>query len=75
MKTSVVWAIVAGMVIASMPARAADRFVIEAVFPLSGNGAFLGKAEQQTLGVMETLVNHSGGINEQAAMVTTKYKW
>jgi branched-chain amino acid transport system substrate-binding protein len=65
MKTSVVGAIVAGILMASMPARAADPFVIEAVFPLSGNGAFLGKAEQQTLGVMETLVNRSGGINGQ----------
>ena len=65
MKSLFVWAIVVGVLAGSMPARAADPFVIEAVFPLSGTGAFLGKAEAQTLGVMETLINRGGGINGQ----------
>lgn len=57
--------LVVGLVAGSAPTRAADPFVIEAVFPLTGSGAFLGKAEAQTLGVMETLINRSGGINGQ----------
>jgi len=65
MKTWLVWAIVAGVLVGSTPARAAEPFVIEAVFPLSGSGAFLGKAEAQTLGVMETLINRAGGISGQ----------
>ena len=45
---------------------AADEpIAIDGVFPLSGTGAFLGKAEAQTFGVMETLINRSGGINGQ----------
>lgn len=65
MKTFLVWAIVTGVLAGSMPARAADPFVIESVFPLSGTGAFLGKAEALTLGVMETLINRTGGIGGQ----------
>lgn len=65
MKTFFIWAIVAGLLAGSTPARAADPFVIESIFPLSGNGAFLGKAEAQTFTVMETLINRSGGINGQ----------
>src|ERR1700722_18910289 len=65
MKTWLICAIVTGLLVGSAPARAADPFVIEAVFPLSGTGAFLGKAEQLTLGVMETLINRSGGISGQ----------
>ncbi len=65
MKSWLVWIFVAAMLAGSAPARAADPFVIEAVFPLSGSGAFLGKAEAQTLGVMETIVNRGGGISGQ----------
>jgi branched-chain amino acid transport system substrate-binding protein len=65
MKSWFVWAIAVGVLLGSTPAHAADPFVIEAVFPLSGSGAFLGKAEAQTLGVMETLINRAGGISGQ----------
>ena len=65
MKTLLVLAIVTGVLAGSTPVRAADPFVIEAVFPLSGTGAFLGKSEAQTLGVMETQINKAGGINGQ----------
>jgi branched-chain amino acid transport system substrate-binding protein len=65
MKAWLIWALAVGLFAGSTPARAADPFVIEAVFPLSGSGAFLGKAEQQTLGVMESIVNRAGGINGQ----------
>lgn len=65
MKVWLIWAIAFGFLAGSAPARAADPFVIEAVFPLSGSGAFLGKAEAQTLAVMESVVNRSGGINGQ----------
>src|ERR1700733_10033592 len=65
MKAWLIWAFAIGLLAGSAPARAADPFVIEAVFPLSGSGAFLGKAEQQTLGVMETIINRGGGISGQ----------
>src|ERR1700685_494236 len=65
MKTWFVWAIVAGILVGSTPARAADPFVIEAVFPLTGSCAFLGKGAAQTPGVMERIVNRSGGISGQ----------
>jgi branched-chain amino acid transport system substrate-binding protein len=35
---------------------------IDAILPLTGQGAFIGKAEQQSLGVLETTINAGGGI-------------
>lgn len=44
-------------------ARAADTYDINVILPLTGGGAFLGKAEQQALQQYEKLVNSTGGIH------------
>jgi branched-chain amino acid transport system substrate-binding protein len=44
-------------------ARGADTRDINVILPLTGNGAFLGKAEQQALVQYEKMVNASGGIH------------
>jgi branched-chain amino acid transport system substrate-binding protein len=44
-------------------ARAADTFDINVILPLTGGGAFLGKAEQQALAQYEKMVNSTGGIH------------
>jgi len=42
---------------------AADPYEINVIVPLTGFGAFLGKAEQIALGVAEDVINKQGGIN------------
>ena len=44
-------------------AQAADTQDINVILPLTGGGAFLGKAEQQSLQRYEKLVNSTGGIH------------
>src|SRR5205814_5899298 len=44
-------------------ARAADTQDINVILPLTGGGAFLGKAEQQSLQQYEKMVNSTGGIH------------
>ena len=44
-------------------ARAADTMDINVILPLTGGGAFLGKAEQQALQQYEKMVNSTGGIH------------
>jgi branched-chain amino acid transport system substrate-binding protein len=44
------------------PATAAEPFVIPVVMPLTGGGAFLGTSENQSLQIIEKMVNKSGGI-------------
>jgi branched-chain amino acid transport system substrate-binding protein len=46
-------------------AQAADR-EINVILPLTGGGAFLGKAEQQALTQFEKAANASGGIHSQS---------
>lgn len=41
---------------------AAEPFEIDAILPLTGYGAFVGKGEATALGVVEDLVNRTGGI-------------
>ena len=53
-------AILAGLV--GMAARAADPYEINVVLPLSGGASFLGKAEQQSLQLVEKSTNDTGGI-------------
>ena len=48
--------------LAGIPARAADDYVINVVLPLSGGASFLGKAEQQSLQLVEKSTNDTGGI-------------
>jgi branched-chain amino acid transport system substrate-binding protein len=45
-----------------LPGRAADPLSINAILPLTGSGAFLGKAESDTLTLVESVVNRSGGV-------------
>lgn len=47
---------------ARQPAAAAEPFVIPVVMPLTGGGAFLGTSENQSLQIIEKLVNKQGGI-------------
>jgi branched-chain amino acid transport system substrate-binding protein len=47
-------------------ARAADHIDIDVVLPLTGGGAFLGKAEQDALQQYEKVVAASGGIHGEA---------
>jgi branched-chain amino acid transport system substrate-binding protein len=44
-------------------ATAADTYDINVILPLTGGGAFLGKAEQESLQRYEKVVNASGGIH------------
>lgn len=46
-------------------ARAAEPYQIDVVLSLTGQGAFIGKGEQRSLGLVEQAVNASGGINGQ----------
>lgn len=49
-------------VVIPVAAPAAEPYQIDAILPLTGPAAFLGKEEAQALGVLETMVNKSGGI-------------
>jgi branched-chain amino acid transport system substrate-binding protein len=53
-------AILAGL--AGTAAHAADPYEINVVLPLSGGASFLGKAEQQSLQLVEKSTNDTGGI-------------
>ncbi len=53
----------AALLAAPLTGSAADPFEIYAILPVTGAGAFLGKEESDTLGVIETLTNKSGGID------------
>jgi branched-chain amino acid transport system substrate-binding protein len=44
-------------------AQAADPFVIDVVLPVTGPAAFLGKAQSNSLELIEQIVNKGGGIN------------
>ena len=57
---------------ASMPARAADTtpFEIYSIASLTGFGAFLGKAQQDTLQRLEISVNKNGGIKGRPIHIT-----
>src|SRR5689334_560864 len=45
-------------------ARAADdTYDLNVIIPLTGGGAFLGKAEQESLNVAEKTLNAAGGIH------------
>jgi branched-chain amino acid transport system substrate-binding protein len=46
----------------TLPASAADPFEIPVILPLTGGGAFLGTSENQSLQIIEKMVNKEGGI-------------
>ena len=56
--------LLAGVLLGLLPvqAPAAEPFEIDAILPLTGYGAFVGKGETTALGVVEDLVNRTGGI-------------
>jgi branched-chain amino acid transport system substrate-binding protein len=62
----------AAMTGAALPARAADTtpFDIYAIASLTGYGAFLGRAQQDTLQRLEASVNRSGGIKGRPIHIT-----
>jgi branched-chain amino acid transport system substrate-binding protein len=61
----------AGVAGASMPARAADTPLdIYSIASLTGFGAFLGKAQQDTLQRLEVSVNKNGGIKGRPIHIT-----
>ena len=49
--------------LAPLPAPAAEAFTIHAILPITGSNAFSGKAEAEALGIIESRVNGSGGID------------
>jgi branched-chain amino acid transport system substrate-binding protein len=61
-KYSLVAALAVAVVLAVAPASAADPFDIPVILPLTGGGAFLGTSENQSLQLVEKLVNKQGGI-------------
>jgi branched-chain amino acid transport system substrate-binding protein len=67
MHTSILRILLAAALLAAAPAQAADRAVLapyelNAIIPLTGSGAFLGKAYVEAFHATEILVNSSGGI-------------
>jgi branched-chain amino acid transport system substrate-binding protein len=63
-KTLLAGALVAALLASSTPApaRAATPVQINVILSLTGSSAFIGMAEQQSLGVLEKIVNAHGGI-------------
>jgi branched-chain amino acid transport system substrate-binding protein len=55
-------ALCAAVLAAPLGASAADPFEINAILPVTGAGAFLGKEESEALALIETITNKSGGI-------------
>jgi branched-chain amino acid transport system substrate-binding protein len=57
-------ALTAVAAVAASPALAADdSYDLNVIIPLTGGGAFLGKAENQALGVVANVINKDGGIH------------
>jgi branched-chain amino acid transport system substrate-binding protein len=53
------------LAVLAVPARAAEPYEIQVLLPLTGGAAFLGQGEQITLGIVEKVVNSSGGIHDR----------
>lgn len=58
-------AALAAVTLVTLPlaSRAVDPYEVDVIIPLTGPAAFLGRAEQTSLGVVEGLANKDGGIN------------
>ena len=54
--------LLAGLATAPRPAAAADPYEIHAILSLTGGASFLGKAEQQSIQLIEKWANANGGI-------------
>jgi branched-chain amino acid transport system substrate-binding protein len=55
-------ALAVAVLAAPLGAAAADPFEINAVLPVTGAGAFLGKEESEALELIESITNRNGGI-------------
>lgn len=62
LRRSAVGTAAAALLLAGLPATAANPYAITVMIPITGSGAFLGKEEAAGLGVIQTMVNNSGGI-------------
>jgi branched-chain amino acid transport system substrate-binding protein len=49
-----------------LAAMAAEPYDISVILSLTGNGAFLGQAEQRSLRILEKLVNDEGGLQDRS---------
>src|ERR1700730_14051429 len=56
----------------SPAARAADPVEIPAIIPLTGQGAFIGRAYVAAFSAVESVVNKSGGIRGRALKITVQ---
>jgi ABC-type branched-subunit amino acid transport system substrate-binding protein len=50
-------------VVATPAPAAEDTYDLHVIIPLTGGGAFLGKAEQDSIRVAEKVINQDGGIH------------
>ena len=58
-------ALASALTLSTVPAMAADTYVINSILPLSGGASFLGKGEMRALEIVEKTVNAQGGIRGQ----------
>ena len=56
-------AVLAALLALTAPAGAADPYEINVILPLTGNIAFVGQTELQSLKALEAYINRTGGIN------------
>jgi len=50
------------LIVPVAPARAADPYDIQAILPLTGQAAFIGKGDVNALNAIQALINRQGGI-------------
>ena len=55
--------VLAALLALTAPAGAADPYEINVILPLTGNIAFVGQTELQSLKALEAYINRTGGIN------------
>lgn len=63
-------ALVTLLIVASVPAGAADPIEFPAVLSLTGGAAFLGRAEQNALNAAAATVNKAGGIHGRQVVIS-----
>lgn len=62
LRAATVFALVCAMMASPPASLGAEPYIINAILPLSGSGAFLGKEEREALEVVQARVNATGGI-------------
>ena len=63
MKIRLLYLTMTALAVLAATAHAAEPYNIQTLLPLTGGAAFLGQGEQVTLGIVEKVVNASGGIH------------